>query len=36
LRVTTSAVKSEAMMPIVSVTANPFTGPVAFQKRIPR
>ena len=30
-RVMTSAVNIEAMMPMVSVTAKPFTGPVASQ-----
>ncbi len=29
LRVTTSAENSDAMMPTVSVTAKPFTGPAA-------
>ena len=30
-RVTTSAVNIEAMTPMMSETANPFTGPVACQ-----
>ena len=34
LRVTSSAENIDATMPIVSVTANPLIGPVAFQKRI--
>ena len=34
LRVTSSAENIDATMPIVSVTAKPLTGPVAFQKRI--
>src|SRR6267143_2486576 len=33
-RPTMSAVKSEARMPSDSEIANPFTGPLAFQKRI--
>src|SRR5260370_39791726 len=34
LRVTSSAENIDATMPIVSVTANPLTGPVALQHRI--
>ena len=34
VRVTIIAENTEAMMPTVSVTANPLIGPVAFQKRI--
>ena len=33
-RVTTMAEKTEAMTPTVSVTAKPFTGPLACQKRM--
>ena len=34
VRVTIIAEKTDAMMPTVSVTAKPFTGPEDFQKRI--
>jgi len=34
LRVTSSAENIEAMMPMVSVMANPLTGPEPSQKRI--